>query len=396
MRKFICLLCVCFMLISVVGCNSSTVQTGGQPENDLSSSEIREKDEFTSARVMAVGDNLIHKSIYNQANERAGGKGYDFEYAYKNMEQVIKLADLPIINQETVIAPDYEPSDYPCFNSPKQLAIHLIKMGFKAFNHANNHILDKGVGGLKSQFEYWDKLKNRHDIVDTGIYKNQQDLSKPKLLTVNDIVFSFIGATDHTNGISLPDDTDIKLILTSNEAEIKRQIQIASESSDVVVMNVHWGTEDSHVITDSQRRLAHKMANWGADIIIGTHPHVIQSFELINGKDNTKVPCIYSLGNFISAQSEAPNMIGGLLDMTVTKNLSNGKITISDYGFLPLINHYDAGFKNIRIYPYYMYSENLADSHGVRAYDSRFDYDFINQTIKDNIKNRYVIKDKLS
>lgn len=398
MRKIISfILALTFLTFCLSGCNNakkSSVATDAQVSESISNTSSQETKKPTTARVLAVGDNLIHSSIYNQAKARGGDK-YDFDFAYKNVENIISLADLPIINQETVIAPIYEPSDYPCFNSPPELGQKMIDLGFKAYNHSNNHILDKGVTGVESLFKYWANKRKKNDIVNTGVYKNKKDLNTVKKLTINDIVFSFIGATQHTNGIKLPNNTDIKVIYTDDEKTIKNQIELAKAESDVVVMNIHWGTENSHTVTEAQKTLAKKMVKWGADIIIGTHPHVLQSVDMIKKPDGSKAPVFYSLGNFISAQSAAPNMIGGIASMNVTKDYSTNTISISDVEFMPIINHYSSGYKNIQIYPYYMYNESLANSHGVRYHDSRFSYQYIEQVVKNNIGKKYLVK-KLS
>ena len=383
------------MLFTVCGCqqksDENSAATGGQPQaSSAVSSEVSVK-QPASVRVMAAGDNLIHSSIYKQAKQSDGS--YNFDYAYSHIEDVIKLADLPILNQETVIAPIYEPSDYPCFNSPPELGQKMIDLGFKAFNHSNNHILDKGESGVKSLLKYWANKRKKYDIVNTGIYKNEKDLNTVKTLTVGGIKFSFIGITQHTNGLSLPENSNLRLIYTDEEDVIKDQIQRAKAESDVVVMNAHWGTEDSHVVTDDQRRLAKKMVKWGVDIIIGTHPHVLQEIEMLNKPDGTKAPVIYSLGNFISAQSDTDNMIGGIADMTVTKDFASGKVTVSGLKMMPVITHYDSGFSNIRNYPYSEYSSSLASSHGVRNYHSEFSYDYITRLSKNILGKKYFAKE---
>ncbi len=392
-RILAAVLSACVLALSMSGCQGNN-GSSSQPDAVQTSAEPQSNDEqkqSESVRLMAVGDNLIHSSIYEQAKERGSGS-YDFDYAYSHVEDIIKLADLPIINQETVIAPIYEPSDYPCFNSPSELGQKMIDLGFKAFNHSNNHILDKGESGVRSLLKYWAKKRKKYDIVNTGIYKNKKDLNTVKTLTVNGVVFSFIGITQHTNGISLPDDSKLQLIYTDQEDVIKDQIKRAKAESDVVIMNAHWGTEDSHTVTDDQRALAKKMVKWGVDIIIGTHPHVLQEIEMLKKPDGTKAPVIYSLGNFISAQSDVDNLIGGIADMTVTKDFESGKVTVSNLKLMPVITHYESGFKNVRIYPYYEYTSELASSHGVRNYHSEFSYSYITQLSKSIIGKKYFSK----
>lgn len=364
-----------------------TVPTGGTVDPGTSSSmqssepEEPKVPEPTTLKMVAVGDNLIHSSIYNQAKARANGNGYDFDYAYENITSLIN-GDLNYINQETIIAGDVlEPSDYPCFNSPVELGEKVYSMGFNMVNHANNHVLDRGLKGFNATIDFW---KNKPDVCLTGAYKNQEDLDQVKIMEKKGIKFSFIGITEHTNGIPMPKNSDIKLIYSSEEDLIKAQIEAAKAASDFVIVSIHWGTENSHVVNNAQRALAQKMVDWGADLIIGTHPHVLQSIEYITREsDGKKVLCAYSLGNFISAQSQSANLIGGILTFDITKEYENGTISVSNVLLTPTITHYTAGYKNIKLYTLDQYNETLAKAHGSK--DGYMSMDFINKTVSSNI-----------
>lgn len=389
-KRVAALLLSCALLVGALsGCaqkdtGTGAVPAGGEPEQTSSQAPVVK--EPSTVRLMSAGDNLIHSSIYKQAKARGTNGSYDFSYAYKNIADIIAQADLPVINQETVIAPIYEPSDYPCFNSPPELGDEMLKLGFKVFNHANNHILDKGTKGTLSCLnDFWAK---RPQALVTGAYRDEEDLNTVKTMTVKDITFSFIGITEHTNGIKLPKDTPVRLIYTENEELIKKQIEAAREKSDCVVVFAHWGVEGTHTVAQRQKDLAKKMVDWGADIILGTHPHVLQSIEMLKKPDGTDAPVIYSLGNFISAQSEAPNMIGGILDLKVTKNFETDSITVSDVKLIPTITQYESRYSNIRIIPWASYTKQLADQHGVK--DSRFTYDYIQKTLDSVIGEEYL------
>lgn len=338
--------------------------------------------------ITAAGDNLIHSSIYNQAHKRSADGTYDFEYAYENIRGLI-CGDLNILNQETPICNDeFEPSTYPCFNSPTQLGDEMLSIGFNAFCHANNHILDKGTKGVNATLDYW----SDKDATVYGAYRNEDDMNNIRTKEINGVKFSFLGFTEHTNGINIPADSDVKVIYTSDLETIEKQISDARKISDVVIVSVHWGTENSHIINDAQKTLAQQMADWGADIIIGTHPHVIQDMEELTSADGRNVLVAYSLGNFISAQDVGNRMIGGVLDFKVTKSFRNNSITISDIKFIPVVTHYDYGFSNVRVYPFSEYTRELAAVHGVRN-KSHFDYDFIIETLKNNVNEKYLVLD---
>ncbi len=332
----------------------------------------------TQVNLKAAGDNLIHNSIYEQAYSRGSGS-YDFSYAYKNVSDIISSGDISLLNQETVMTPLYEPSTYPRFNSPIELKNEMLKIGFDVFNQANNHTLDKGEKGIISALDEWN---NTPEALVTGVYKNEEDYSQIRRKNVNGIEFAFIGMTELTNGLSLPEGSEVVLLRTFEEDKIKARIEKAKTFADVVVVNVHWGVEYSHTPNSAQKKLAQKMADWGADLIVGHHPHVLQPIEWLKATDGRDVLCAYSLGNFISAQSMGPRMVGGVLDVTFSKNnlLKNPRIVSAK--LIPIVTHYDRGYKNIRIYPFSEYSKELAQSHGVRAYDETFNYNYIENMLK--------------
>ena len=248
------------------------VPAGGEAESNDSQSTTADTREPVSVNILAVGDNLIHGVIYNQAHARSATGGYDFTYAYKNVASTVAAADISIINQETIIDPEKAPSTYPCFNSPTELGDEMVKIGFDVFNIANNHSLDKGESGLRNAIKFW-KSKN---VVFCGAYLDEEDYKTIPTNTVKGIKFAYVGLTEPTNGLSLPDGSKTILMLGADEDRIEKRVKAASEISDMTIVNVHWGEEYTHTPTDRQHELAQKLADWGADIIIGTHPHVIQ------------------------------------------------------------------------------------------------------------------------
>lgn len=343
--------------------------------------------EPVSVRLLAAGDNLIHSSIYNQARQRAGGNGYDFGYAYENIAGLIKDCDVAMINQETVIAPIYEPSDYPLFNSPVELQQEMLDLGFTVFNQANNHVLDKGEKGLLSALEQW---KTHPEALITGVYESEADYENIRVKEVQGLKFAFVGMTEMTNGLSLPEGSEVVILYTGEEEKIKARIEKARSLADVVVVNVHWGQEYTHTPNSGQLELAQKMADWGADLIVGHHPHVLQPIRWLGASDGRRVLCAYSLGNFISAQDKGARMIGGILDVTFTKETAESRPEISSAGLIPVITQYEGGFRNVRLYPWSDYTPELAATHGVRRYDADFSYDFIQNTLDSVIGEEFL------
>ena len=232
---------------------SCTSVPAGPGEISASSDESSEEEssepvpEPTSVRLIGFGDDLIHVSIFKQAKARATDGGYDFSYAYEPIKDVIQLADIASINQETVMAKDKAPSGYPLFNTPQELAGCLADLGFDVANLANNHVMDQAESGLKSTLDLWDSIPS---VLTTGAYQNEEDFENIRTLERNGITFSFLGMTELTNGLSLPSDTELVVLRTQDEERVKAQIEKAKSISDVVVVNVHWGVEYTHKPTE--------------------------------------------------------------------------------------------------------------------------------------------------
>lgn len=338
-------------------------------------------------KMLSVGDNLIHDGIYEQAQARAGGTGYDFSFAYKNVAIAIKEADIATLNQETVIAEGYKPSSYPMFNSPKELGDEMVKIGFDVVNLATNHMLDKTTKGLLQSLDYWD---SKEGVVHTGAYRNAQELNKVEYIEKDGIKIGLVGITQHTNGIKLPSNTEVKIIYTDNEEAIKAKIEAAKKECDVVLVNAHWGEEYTNVPTDLQRNLAKKMANWGADVIIGHHPHVIQPVEWIEKDDGSRTLVAYSLGNFISQQNRAPRMIGGMLRYDLTKDFSSGKVIISNVTFETIVTHFVNNKHDIQIYRLSQYNDTLAKAQASRLKQSDFSMKYINDYVNRVIDSEFL------
>lgn len=373
-----------FLTVRFVGGNEPQPQVNTMSENTEASTEARVP---KTLKMLSVGDNLIHNGIYEQAQARAGGNGYDFSFAYKNVASAIKEADIATLNQETVIAEGYKPSSYPMFNSPKELGNEMVKIGFDVVNLATNHMLDKTTKGLIQAMDYWD---TKEGVVRTGAYRNEEELNKVEFIEKDGLKIGLVGVTQHTNGIKLPTDTAVKIIYTDNEEAIKAKIEAAKKECDVVLVNAHWGEEYTNVPTDLQRNLAKKMADWGADVIIGHHPHVIQPVEWIEKDDGSRTLVAYSLGNFISQQNRAPRMIGGMLRYDLTKDFSSGKVTISNVSFETIVTHFVNNKHDIQIYRLSQYNDTLAKAQASRLKQSDFSMKYINDYVNRVIDSEFL------
>ncbi len=350
---------------------------------------------ITTVTFSASGDNLIHKSIYEDAATAAANAGngdaYDFTYVYENIASFFADYDVNWLNQETLITSTLEPSTYPTFSTPAEIFDALYDVGFRVFSLSNNHTYDKGATGIDATLDFW--ASTPEDVISVGLYDDELDESDIELQEINDITIAYVAYTFSTNGIATPTNATKTVIYTSETERMKEQVMLADTLADVVVVSVHWGTEDSHVINTSQQTLAQSFADWGADLIIGTHPHVLQGCEWLTAEDGHEAFVVYSLGNFVSAQSKADNLIGGILTLTFEKTIDldgSESIAIIDPAITPIITHYDVPYEYPRVYLWSDYTEEMAVSHGVRAYDERFSYSYAAQVIADNISEEFL------
>ncbi len=337
-----------------------------------------------SATILCAGDNLIHTPIYRNANIAAGGNGYDFSPAYKNLGTLISDADLAILNQETIISDDYEPDTYPSFCTPTEMARDMIDLGFDAFSISNNHVLDKGEKGLISTLNFWRSTYPYNPVY--GAYLNEDDMNHIRTLEVNGIKFAFLGYTEHTNGRSLPSDSECVVVYMSQEDLIEQQVKKAAEIADCVIVSVHFGIEVSNIVTDEQRTFSKKLADWGADIIVGTQPHTIQTMQYIDAADGREAFVFYCLGNFISAMDNPLSMAEILGRITVTKDNRTGKISLSDANAVPLVCYFSRSYSDIAPYPLDKYSRELAASHAIPGAT----YDLMIQLFRENIPEGFI------
>ncbi len=372
LNKITKILTVLLCIALVFGCINAFKDKNENKEvqnADATVAQTTTKTGYTQANLLCAGDNLIHEAIFKQANQRAGGTGYDFSYAYENVADIVKSADLAFLNQETIIVPSKPASSYPLFNSPPQLLDEMIEIGFDVFNQSTNHTMDKHLSGALEDYELFQSKEN---ILLTGLYKTWDDMFIPQTVTKNDITFSFIGFTEFLNGLKVPSDSDLGLVYLTDtrrtQSELydtmQRMIDAGKKASDIVCVSMHWQTEDITAPDESQKEIAQKLVDMGADIIIGTGPHVLQPIEFVERDDGSKALIIWSLGNLISTQQNDPNLLGGFADITVRKDYATGEVTISNVGFIPTVTHYGVGRSNVRIIPFKDYNESLAAAHG--------------------------------
>lgn len=334
-----------------------------------------------TVRFSASGDDLIHEGIYNQARARGENGGYDFTFAYENLRDFYRQFDVNWLNQETLVNDAYAPSGYPCFSTPGDITNALYDIGFRVFSLSNNHSYDKGAGGIEASMEHWSSLPD--DVVTVGFY-DLDTYDNLSYQTVNGITIGYLSYTEHTNGLNTPDGSRYGVVYLSQTDVIEQQIAEMRPNCDVLVVSCHWGVEGSHNVTDSQRSMAQWLADQGADLIIGTHPHVTQTAEWLTAEDGHEAFVAYSLGNFISAQSEPDNMIGALLDITFEKTTQpdgTSEVQLANPKLHPVVTQYEDGYANIRVYLFDDYTDELGAAHGNFTLSREYIQSVLNESV---------------
>ena len=231
------------------------------------------------------------------------------------------------------------------------------------------------------------------DVVTTGLWAGESDYDRIPLQTVNGVTIAYLSYTEHTNGIPQNSSMTANVIYTSQTDVIQRQVQTARQQADFVVVGVHWGVEDSHTIVDSQRTLAQQLANWGADVIVGTHPHVLQDAQWLTAEDGRQTFVAYSLGNFLSTQKRPDQLVGAILTLQMQKTTDpDGTVhrVVLEPKLHPTVTHYDAGKSNVRTYLLRDYTQELAASHGARGNYPGFSLEKAGQIAENNISSDFL------
>ncbi len=272
----------------------------------------------TTASLIMVGDALIHEAVYGDAKTT---NGYDFKPMLENIKPLISSYDLAYYNQETILGGlELGLSTYPRFNSPYEVGDAFVDAGFNLVSLSTNHTLDRGEQAILNSRAYWDKQEN---VLATGSYASMEERNTPVIKEVNGITYTMLSYTTTTNGLKIPEGKPY-LLNYYDEETVKEDIERVRDKVDILLVSMHWGTEYNLGASKEQKEIASYLASLGVDVIIGTHPHVVEPIEFI---DNTMV--IYSLGNLISAQRGVERLTGGIATITFKKVVDGDNTTIT-------------------------------------------------------------------
>ena len=346
--------------ISLTSSDSTVVH---HKSNDQEKSEDTEKE--TSARIMAHGDLLYHIPIYRTALKEDGS--YDFHENFDYVKPWFKKADLVIGDFEGTISKDHYLAGYPLFNAPGEVMDAIKDAGYQVLDLAHNHILDSQLEGVISTADAIEKA----GITPIGVYTHEARDKAPLVIKeVNGIKIAFLAYSYGFNGIEeyISKEDYNNYLSDLNEDKMKAEIERAEKEADITVVMPQMGIEYQLEPTEEQKILYHKMIDWGADLIFGGHPHVVEPAETVE-KDGDKKLIIYSMGNFLSNQrietmQDEENAKwterGVLMDVTIKKKA--GKTTIETAQAHPTwVNRTPKGTYSPDGYPLFLYQTYILE-----------------------------------
>lgn len=283
------------------------------------------------------GDNLIHEPIYRYGMNQGG----DFDFLFENIGDILEKNDISVINQETPLVTEFsEYGDYPRFGTPVQVGEAIADAGFDVVTCATNHALDRGAKGIHTTKDCF----TEHGVCCLGIQTQEEPKRKPyEIIRRNNIRFALFNYTYGTNGVPLPEKYPYMVHLLEDEAQIREDIGSARREADVVLVFVHWGTENSEEIDSFQKKWTDIFLDSQVDVVVGSHPHVLQDHEMLEGEGGHQMLVYYSVGNFVSAQPEKTCTKGGVAEFSIAP--VPGGYAISEYSLTPLVIKWEKGGK---------------------------------------------------
>ena len=285
-------------------------------------------------KMMFAGDIMSQLPQIESAN--IGGNQYDYTPCFQYIKPIFEKADLVVGNLECTLSGQPPYTGYPNFKSPDQLAEALKKGGFDILVTSNNHALDGGLDGVTHTID----AVREQGFLQTGTFKDatHRKVFYPFIVYKNGFKIALLNYTHHTNGIPPKPPTIVNRLVMN---DIKKDIEEARRMKpDIIITFLHWG-EEHHIDEDSEQRgVAQLLHDWGSDLVVGSHPHVVQPIKnesFVVGKKPVNYLTAYSLGNFISSQPFVNTEGGIVFEVNFTKE--NGRVNIGEYFYIPVLRY---------------------------------------------------------
>lgn len=357
-KKVILLFTLLTYLLS--GCNTKNSSYSAAPVGKTNVESV-------TINLVSVGDMLMHRGASVPAS--CGDGVFNYDYIFSNVKEAISLADLAIANNEVIMAGNELGKfgdgniGYPCFNIRTEFGDAEVKAGFDVILGAGNHSMDQDVSGILNTVNYW---KTEHpEISLLGLHDSAESATDITVKDVNGIKIAMLNYTYGLNGYTVPKGYEytVDLMNQNTKTKISSDIRRAEKISDFIIVFPHWGTEYCFEESKEQQEWADFFAEEGVDLVIGTHPHVVQPVKWVTASDGHRMLVYYSLGNFISIQYYNYSMLGGMANVNITKDSSGTYISSYDIDFL--VTHFVSGRTTVTTYFLDDYNDELASRHGI-------------------------------
>ncbi len=304
------------------------------------------KPRIETITLTAAGDCLMHNTQIT-AGLQADGT-YNFDTYFAEVEELLQEGDYTSVCFEAAMAgPETGYTGYPVFNSPDEIASTFKKSGFDLIVTSNNHILDRGMkGALRTMQVYKDT-----GLDTIGTYMTEEESKSFLIKDIRGVKVGYLAYGYGTNGIPVPKDYGFFFNFLEKD-KIITDINNLRSQVDVLVVVLHWGVEYATKPTQEQVIMAQEILAAGADVIIGSHPHVIQPMEILE-IDGQKKVVAYAIGNFISHQRGVERNSGIVLKLKFTKDFDQGTTIMEEVSYTPTFSHhyYNNGKMEFRVVP---------------------------------------------
>ncbi|MBO5551640.1 MAG: CapA family protein [Lachnospiraceae bacterium] len=320
--------------------------------------------------IIMVGDVLMHDKVIRSGLKEDGT--YDFSGLFKHVDDEIRKADIAIVNQETILGgEELKYTGYPSFNSPFEVGDAEAGAGFDVILQGTNHALDRGAAGIEKCLGFWESAYPGMEVL--GIHDSEEDRQELCIINCKGVKLAILNYTYGTNGIQMPKGKGY-LVDYLSEKRVREDIARAEREADITIVCPHWGNEYSLTVSEEQKKWTEIFLDCGVDLVIGTHPHVIEPVEIIRDDKGHEMPVYYSLGNFVNATSGTGRgvmnrMVGGMAEITIKpgKRKDDHKIKAE---IKPVVCHLTEN--EVTAYFLEDYTERLAADNLIRRQDSDF------------------------
>ena len=330
-------------------------------EEASSEEETKKPREASRITLVAIGDMLMHPGVSAYAMMPDGS--IDYKFIFKPIQEEVKNADIAIVNNEVPFGGnEYGLKNYPLFNVYSELGDEEVRAGFDVILCATNHVMDMNVAGLERTMAFWKKYPQMTIL---GVHESQEAQDTLQFVERNGVKIAMYNCTYGINSYGVPADRPylVDLMTQDRMSTIRKMLEKAEREADFTIVFPHWGSEYHLKETSDQHYWASFFTECGADLIIGTHPHVLEPVKTVTASNGNTSLCYYSLGNYISLQDETISVLGGMAKVTLFADADS--VSVESYDTQYLVTHYG---KDIN-YPYVLkledYTEELASQHGI-------------------------------